>query len=331
MTNETPALGICLEEYEYPYPVQFLPLSNDLQPLKMAYMDIPPATEPNGRTVVLLHGKAFGCYYFRNVIEALTGAGYRVIAADQIGWGKSSKPDVHYSFQLLAANTAALLDHLGVQQVAVLGHSTGGMTAARFTLMNPGRVTHLVLEDPLGLADYRTGIPPQSEETLFNASPRLKPGDFWLRRDPARSPGREEGGMSYVVGTSQDALTLDQDYPGGIPVAVCGVTAVLATEGSFGQLEWQLVSRKTLRAGHSGVGGRNRHHLPARPLAVPVSVRLRAPTVESAALRAMSDFARNFGLKSSTAITSWPATTRCAHTRPSCVFCRAAFFSNRAA
>jgi hypothetical protein len=50
MTSETPALGICLEESEYPFPVSFLPLSNDLQPLKMAYMDIPPGTEPNGRT-----------------------------------------------------------------------------------------------------------------------------------------------------------------------------------------------------------------------------------------------------------------------------------------
>src|SRR6202046_3488910 len=162
-----PALGICLEEYEYPYPVRFLPLTSDLQPVTMAYGDIPPSTEPNGKTVVLMHGKAFGGYYFRNVIQALTGAGYRVIAPDQIGWGKSSKPDIHYSFQLLAANTAALLDHPGVRQVAVLGHSTGGMTAVRFTLMNPGRVTHLVLEDPLGLADYRTGIPPQSEETLY--------------------------------------------------------------------------------------------------------------------------------------------------------------------
>jgi pimeloyl-ACP methyl ester carboxylesterase len=140
-----PALGICLEEYEYPYPVRFLPLSSDLQPVSMAYMDIPPGVEPNGKTVVLMHGKAFGCYYFRNVIEALTGAGYRVIAPDQIGWGKSPKPDIHYSFQLLAANTAV-----------------------RFALMNPGRVTHLVLEDPLGLADYRIGIPPQSEETLYD-------------------------------------------------------------------------------------------------------------------------------------------------------------------
>jgi pimeloyl-ACP methyl ester carboxylesterase len=60
-----------------------------------------------------------------------------------------------------------VLDHLGVGNVAVLGHSTGGMTAVRFTLMNPDRVTHLVLEDPLGLTDYRVGIPPQSEETLY--------------------------------------------------------------------------------------------------------------------------------------------------------------------
>jgi pimeloyl-ACP methyl ester carboxylesterase len=124
--------------------------------------------EPNGKTVVLIHGEAFGCYYFANVIEALTGAGYRVVAPDQIGWGKSPKPSIHYSFQLLAANTAGLLDHLGVTDVAVVGHSTGGMTAVRFTLTYPVRVTHLVLEDPLGLADYRTGIPPQSEETLYD-------------------------------------------------------------------------------------------------------------------------------------------------------------------
>src|SRR6202167_1061704 len=129
-----PALGICLEEYEYPYPVRFLPLTSDLQPVSMGYGDIPPSGKPNGQTVVLFHGKAFGGYYFVNVIEALTTAGYRVIAPDQIGWGKSSKPGMHYSVHLLAAHTAAPFDQLGVGQVSVLGHSTGGMTAARFTL-----------------------------------------------------------------------------------------------------------------------------------------------------------------------------------------------------
>ena len=195
MTNETPALGICLEEYEYPYPVQFLPLSNDLQPLKMAYMDIPPATEPNGRTVVLLHGKAFGCYYFRNVIEALPGAGYRVVAPDQIGWGKSPKPEIHYSFQLLAANTAALLDHLDVGNVAVLGHSTGGMTAVRFTLMNPDRVTHLVLEDPLA---WRTTGPasrrnPRKRSTSTNCAGPTRPPSAAMSRGISRTPTRRYG------------------------------------------------------------------------------------------------------------------------------------------
>jgi pimeloyl-ACP methyl ester carboxylesterase len=166
-SSALPALGVCLEDYQYHYPVQFLPVKNDLRPLKMAYMDIVPNGEYNGKTVVLFHGKAFGCYYLHNVIEALIGSGYRVVAPDQIGWGKSPKPDMHYRFQLLAANTEALLDHLGLGGVAVLGHSTGGMTAVRFALMNPDRVTHLVLEDPLGLADYRIGIPPQSEQTLY--------------------------------------------------------------------------------------------------------------------------------------------------------------------
>jgi hypothetical protein len=45
----------------------------------MGFMDVPPAIEPNGKTVVLFHGKAFGCYYFHNVIEALIGAGARSV------------------------------------------------------------------------------------------------------------------------------------------------------------------------------------------------------------------------------------------------------------
>jgi pimeloyl-ACP methyl ester carboxylesterase len=185
-----PALGICLEEYEYPYPVRFLPLTNDLQPVTMAYMDIPPGTQANGTTVVLMHGKAFGGYYFRNVIEALTESGYRVVVPDQIGWGKSAKPDIHYSFQLLAANTAALLDHLGVGRVAVLGHSTGGMTAARFTLMNPGRVTQLVLEDPLawpttGPASRRN---PKRRSMTMNCTGPTRPRSAATSRDTSCTP-----------------------------------------------------------------------------------------------------------------------------------------------
>jgi pimeloyl-ACP methyl ester carboxylesterase len=202
---------LLLRNMSIPAPVRFLPLSNDLQPVAMAYEDIPSRTEPNGRAVVLMYGKAFGCYYFRNVIEALTTAEYRVVAPDQIGCGKSPKSDIH-SFQLLAANTAAVLDHLGVERAAVLGHSTGGMTAVRFTLMNPDRITHLVLEDPLGLADYRTGIPPQSDESLYQHELH------WT--DPATIHGYVAGYFVHPDPTVWEPLadvlvrvTLGPDYP----------------------------------------------------------------------------------------------------------------------
>jgi pimeloyl-ACP methyl ester carboxylesterase len=158
-------LGIGLETLPYPYPVHFIPLTIEAQDLRMAYMDVPAAT-PNGRVAVLMHGKNFGGYYFANVVAMLNVAGYRVIVPDQIGWGRSSKPDIHYSFHLLAANTAHLLDTLGIQQAVVLGHSTGGMLAVRFALLYPERTSALVLEDPLGLEDYRVG-PGQTDEELY--------------------------------------------------------------------------------------------------------------------------------------------------------------------
>jgi pimeloyl-ACP methyl ester carboxylesterase len=92
-------------------------------------------------------------------MEFLSRQGYRVLAPDQLGFGASSRPDIHYSFHQMAANSKALLDHLGVRQVAVVGHSMGGMLAVRFTLLYPESVERLVLENPIGLEDYRLLVP----------------------------------------------------------------------------------------------------------------------------------------------------------------------------
>jgi pimeloyl-ACP methyl ester carboxylesterase len=163
------AMGIGLESCPYPFPVEFLPLEIDGQTVRMAYMDVRPVAGGNGQTVVLLHGKNFYGNSWERTIRELNREGFRVVVPDQIGFGKSSKPDLHYSFDLLAANTARLLDALGVKQAAVVGHSTGGMLAVRFARTYPLRVTRLVLEDPVGLEDYRFKIPPQTLETLFKA------------------------------------------------------------------------------------------------------------------------------------------------------------------
>ena len=130
--------GIGLEGFAYPYPVSMLPLVNDGEQVRMAYMDVAPA-QPNGRTVVLLHGRNFPSSYWAPVIKTLNDAGYRVVVPDQIGFGKSSKPTADLHFDTLARNTIALLDHLQIAKADIVAHSLGGMLGVRIARAYPDR------------------------------------------------------------------------------------------------------------------------------------------------------------------------------------------------
>src|SRR6201991_4970362 len=169
--------GIALEGFAYPYPVHLLPLVNDGEQLRMAYMDVAPA-QPNGRSVVLLHGRNFPSSYWAPVIQTLTSAGYRVVVPDQIGFGKSSKPQGDLHFDTLARNTIALLDHLGIAKADVVAHSLGGMLGVRIALAFPDRVAHLVLTAPIGLEDYRLYVPPTPTEKIIENEDKLTPEGY---------------------------------------------------------------------------------------------------------------------------------------------------------
>jgi pimeloyl-ACP methyl ester carboxylesterase len=160
-------MGLCLENYSYSYPVSYITLNIQRQVLKMAFMDVQPE-HPNGQTIMLLHGKNFCGAYWGQTAKELAGKGYRVIVPDQIGFGKSSKPDMlQYTFQLLASATKAVLDSAGVGKVIVLGHSMGGMVATRFVLLYPERVEKFILEDPIGLEDWQLKVPYQGVDAWF--------------------------------------------------------------------------------------------------------------------------------------------------------------------
>ncbi|MFB9052384.1 alpha/beta fold hydrolase [Formosa undariae] len=160
-------LDLELSNYEYPYEVKSISLHIQNQDLNMAYMDIKPSNY-NGKNIMLLHGKNFNGAYWKTTIERLTQAGFRVIVPDQIGFGKSSKPDhFHYTFQQLAQNTKAVLDTLNITKTAVLGHSMGGMVATRFALMYPELTEKLILENPIGLEDWKLKAPYQSVEENY--------------------------------------------------------------------------------------------------------------------------------------------------------------------
>jgi pimeloyl-ACP methyl ester carboxylesterase len=164
--------GIGLEGFAYPYPVQMLPVSNDGEQLRMAYMDV-ASQKPNGRTVVLLHGRNFPSSYWRPVIQTLTDAGYRVIVPDQVGFGKSSKPTGELHFDTLARNTITLMDHLGITKFDVVAHSLGGMLSVRIARAFPDRVDHLLLAAPIGLEDYRLYVPPTPTEKIIETEDKL--------------------------------------------------------------------------------------------------------------------------------------------------------------
>ena len=163
-----PRHGARLEGFDYPHPVRTFSLVSQAQSLEMAYLDVAPAA-PNGRTVVLLHGKNFCAATWESAITALTQAGYRVVAPDQIGFCKSDKPQRYqYSFDQLAANTHALLEHLGIDRAVIVGHSMGGMLATRYALQYPPATQHLLLVNPIGLEDWKaSGVPWRSIDAWY--------------------------------------------------------------------------------------------------------------------------------------------------------------------
>jgi pimeloyl-ACP methyl ester carboxylesterase len=170
-----PTYGPELQGFEYPYTLKHFQFDSQGKTLQMGYMDVAANGKANGHTVVLLHGKNFCAATWDSTIKALSNAGYRVIAPDQIGFCTSSKPDFYqYSFQQLADNTHQLLNDVGVKEAILLGHSTGGMLATRYALLYPEDVERLALVNPIGLEDWKAlGVPYRTVDQWFERETKL--------------------------------------------------------------------------------------------------------------------------------------------------------------
>jgi pimeloyl-ACP methyl ester carboxylesterase len=103
--------------------------------------------EGAGTPVVLLHGFPDTSYLWRNQIAALVRAGYRAIAPDLRGRGRSGRAEDVESYRLtnIIADVAAILDALGVERAHVIGHDWGATTAWLFATLKPQRVDRLIV------------------------------------------------------------------------------------------------------------------------------------------------------------------------------------------
>ena len=129
-----------------------------------------------GRPILLIHGFASTVeinWVSTGWVETLVGAGYRVIALDNRGHGKSQKlydPNLYFAHEM-AADAARLLDHLGIERLPVIGYSMGARIAAFLALAAPERVSCAVfggmgLNLVTGLADSEAIISALTAETL---------------------------------------------------------------------------------------------------------------------------------------------------------------------
>ena len=159
--------SITCDECPYPYPSSYLDISVYSQDVRIAYMDVAPQGTPNGHTVLLLHGNNFGGFYFKAIIDGLIKEGFRVIVPDQIGYGRSSKPLAPYNFNTQARNTWLILQSLKIDKAMVVGHSMGGMLAARLATQYPKAIERVVIYNPIGLTDGRYDRPMTSIDESY--------------------------------------------------------------------------------------------------------------------------------------------------------------------
>lgn len=123
----------------YPFTGKFL----DRDGLRYHYLD-----EGSGEPVVMLHGNPTWSFYYRNLVQALSGD-YRTIVPDHIGCGLSDKPgDDRYDYTLKSRvdDLERLLDHLGIDsRITLVVHDWGGMIGMAFASRHPERIRRLVV------------------------------------------------------------------------------------------------------------------------------------------------------------------------------------------
>ena len=156
-----------LDNFDYPFDVGRFTFESQDQTLSLAYMDVKPQGAPKAK-VVLLHGKNFSGFYWERVASELVDMSFRVIIPDQIGFGKSGRPEHYqYTFAGLANNTRQLLEHLEVKQATMVGHSMGGMLAVKFAKYVKDKTARLILINPIGLEDYLNWVDYQDPQVFL--------------------------------------------------------------------------------------------------------------------------------------------------------------------
>ena len=124
-------------------------------------------TGGSGRPVVLIHGWPLSAQAWEPQVSVLQAAGYRVVAYDRRGFGRSDKPESGYSYDVLADDLQRVMDQCGLQDVTLVGFSMGGGEAARYVARHGESRLHSVV--------FAAAVPPYLMKTADNPEGPLTP------------------------------------------------------------------------------------------------------------------------------------------------------------
>jgi pimeloyl-ACP methyl ester carboxylesterase len=218
------------------------------------------AGESGAPVVVLAHGFPELAYSWRNQIPALAAAGYHVLAPDQRGYGRSTRPaDIAaYNVAELSADLIGLLDDVGAEKAVFVGHDWGAQVAWSSAQLHPDRLAAVVgLSVP---AVPRAQVPPtQAFRAIFGDNffymlyfQQTGPADAELDADPAKSlrrvifgqaaPGDQEAAMR-MIRPGPEGLIERIPEPDGLPSWISAdeldhYVAEFSRTGFTGGLNW---------------------------------------------------------------------------------------------
>jgi len=151
----------------------FEPHYADFGPLRMHYLDEGAKTGP---VALCLHGQPTWVYLYRKMIPALLAAGYRVIAPDLFGFGRSDKPvdeDV-YTFDFHRSAIISLIEALDLRHIMLVCQDWGGLIGLTIPMDVPGRFERLlVMNTTLGTGDVPLGEGFLAWRAFSNRSPDM--------------------------------------------------------------------------------------------------------------------------------------------------------------
>jgi haloalkane dehalogenase len=158
--------------------------------LRMHYVDEGPA---DGEPVLLMHGQPSWSYLYRKMIPIFVAAGYRVIAPDLIGFGKSDKPTErsNYTYANHVAWVKALLEAIDLRDITLFCQDWGGLIGLRVAAENPDRFARIVTAN--------TGLPDSKGIAEEDLEARSKPMDAYYQTVPVHA-----NVMDMFVGMSSD-------------------------------------------------------------------------------------------------------------------------------